>query len=247
MVTFCLSDIEGSTALWDAQPEAMADALVRHDELIADAVEAHGGSFIESMGEGDSTVSVFDSAPAAVEAALEANRALAARTWPPGIRSRCAGACTRARPSGVTDYLGPTVDLAARLRAQADGGQVFLSAVTAELVAGHLPEGYALVDLGPHRLRGSARRARAALAGPGVRRRSPHRVPVSRLPAFEAGDRRFFFGREDVVAEVIGRLAPGACWPSSARRAAASRRCCARGWSPPRAPARSTGCRTPRS
>ena len=78
VLTFCFSDIEGSTALWDAHPEAMADALVRHDELIADAVGAHGGSLIESMGEGDSTVSVFDSAPAAVEAALAANRALAA-------------------------------------------------------------------------------------------------------------------------------------------------------------------------
>ena len=86
VVTFCLSDIEGSTALWEAHPEAMAEALVRHDELIADAVEARGGSLIESMGEGDSTVSVFDSAPHAVEAALAANRALAAEPWPPGIR-----------------------------------------------------------------------------------------------------------------------------------------------------------------
>ena len=36
VMTFCLSDIEGSTALWDADPAAMAEALVRHDELIAD-------------------------------------------------------------------------------------------------------------------------------------------------------------------------------------------------------------------
>ena len=62
VVTFCCSDIEGSTALWEANPEAMAEALVRHDELIADAVARRGGSVIKSMGEGDSTVSVFDSA-----------------------------------------------------------------------------------------------------------------------------------------------------------------------------------------
>jgi tRNA A-37 threonylcarbamoyl transferase component Bud32 len=40
VVTFCTSDIPGWTALWEAQPEAMAEALVRHDELIAEAVEA---------------------------------------------------------------------------------------------------------------------------------------------------------------------------------------------------------------
>src|SRR4029078_10126636 len=85
-VTFCFSNIEGSTALRESHPEAMAEALVRHDELIADAVESRGGSLIKSMGEGDSTVSVFDSAPAAVVAALAANRSLAAEEWPPGIR-----------------------------------------------------------------------------------------------------------------------------------------------------------------
>ena len=84
----------------------MADALVRHDELIADAVERHGGSFIDSMGEA-TTVSVFDSAPAAVAAALAANRALAAEAWPPAFASLSAGACTRARPSGATTTTRP--------------------------------------------------------------------------------------------------------------------------------------------
>jgi len=40
VVTFCMTDIANSTALWDAHPEAMARALVRHDELIADVVDA---------------------------------------------------------------------------------------------------------------------------------------------------------------------------------------------------------------
>ena len=59
VLTFCLSDIEGSTAMWEADPAAMAEALVRHDELIADCVAARGGRLIGAMGEGDSTVSVF--------------------------------------------------------------------------------------------------------------------------------------------------------------------------------------------
>src|SRR5215218_7876603 len=41
VMTFCLSDIEGSTTLWDRDPAAMAEALVRHDEIIAAHVEAH--------------------------------------------------------------------------------------------------------------------------------------------------------------------------------------------------------------
>ena len=80
------------------------------------------------------------------------------------------------------DYFGPTINLAARLRGQADGGQIFLSSVTADLVAAHLPAGCALVDLGPHRLEGVAAPERIhALKGPGVTRASTgDRVPVPR-------------------------------------------------------------------
>jgi eukaryotic-like serine/threonine-protein kinase len=78
VITFCVSEIEGSTAMWDSDPIAMAAALVRHDELIADCAETHGGQFLKAMGEGDSTVSVFDSAPSALDAALAATRALSA-------------------------------------------------------------------------------------------------------------------------------------------------------------------------
>src|SRR5918995_5651020 len=155
VVTFCCSDIQGSSALWESHPEAMAEALVRHDALIADAVEARGGSLIKSMGEGESTVSVFDSAPAAIEAALAANRALTTEEWPPGIRIAARwGIHTGETERRDADYYGPSVNLAARVRAQADGGEILLSSVTGELVATHLPEGCSLIDLGPHRLKG---------------------------------------------------------------------------------------------
>ena len=47
----------------------MAAAIARHDELIAGVVEAHGGWFMQSTGEGDSTVSVFESPSDAVRTA----------------------------------------------------------------------------------------------------------------------------------------------------------------------------------
>jgi class 3 adenylate cyclase/WD40 repeat protein/tRNA A-37 threonylcarbamoyl transferase component Bud32 len=212
VVTFCFSDIEGSTALWEADPVAMAEALVRHDELITDCVEARGGRLIESMGEGDSTVSVFDSAPAALEAALAATRALAAEPWPGGFRIAVRfGLHTGEAEQRAAHYVGPNVNLAARLRGQADGGQIFVSSVTADLIPEHLPEGCELVDLGPHRLKGvSAPERIHALKGPGVSTPLPAtHCPYRGLLAFEAEDRDFFVGREEVVQEIIGGLAPG--------------------------------------
>lgn len=212
VTTFCLSDIEGSTAMWDSHPEAMAEALVRHDELIADCVERHGGQLIKSMGEGDSTVSVFASPTPALRAAVAATRALAAERWPDDLRIVARfGLHTGEAERRGTDYFGPSVNLAAGLRGQADGGQVFLSAITSDLVARHLPEGFALVDLGPHRLRGGAAPERIrALKGPGLDTPLPvTECPYRGLLAFEPEDREFFFGREQVVQELLGVLAPG--------------------------------------
>jgi WD40 repeat protein/class 3 adenylate cyclase/tRNA A-37 threonylcarbamoyl transferase component Bud32/energy-coupling factor transporter ATP-binding protein EcfA2 len=212
VMTFCLSDIEGSTAMWDSEPVAMAEAIVRHDELIADVVESHGGRFLKSMGEGDSTVSVFDSAPQALGAALAATTALAAEPWPEGLRIPVRiGIHTGEAERRGADYFGPAINLAARLRAQADGGQIFLSSVSAELVAGHLPAEYELVDIGPHRLKGLAAQERIhAVRGPGVEAPLPAtECPYRGLLAFEAGDRDFFFGREDVVQDLLDRLTPG--------------------------------------
>ena len=211
VMTFCLSDIEGSTALWESDPEAMAEALVRHDELIAEQVESRGGRFLKSMGEGDSTVSVFDSAPEALEAALGATRALAAEPWPGGLRIAARfGLHTGEAERRGTDYYGPTINLAARLRGQADGGQVFLSSVSADLVRAHLPADCELVDIGPHRLKGVGTPERIhALRGPDVDAPLPVTdCPYRGLLAFGPEDRAFFFGREAVVADLLDRLAP---------------------------------------
>jgi class 3 adenylate cyclase len=44
-VTFLFTDLESSTRLWEEMPEAMAEALARHDEILRDAVDAHEGVF----------------------------------------------------------------------------------------------------------------------------------------------------------------------------------------------------------
>lgn len=212
LITFCFTDIEGSTAMWDSDPAGMAEALTRHDALIAASVAAFGGRLVQSMGEGDSTVSAFRAAPEAVAAALAANRALAAESWPNDLAIVVRfGLHTGEAERRGEDYFGPTLNLTARVRGQADGGQIFLSSATADLVAARLPEGCDLVDLGPHRLKGFAAPERIrALRGPGVDAPRPVAdCPYRGLLAFEAEDREFFFGREDVVDDLLARLAPG--------------------------------------
>jgi WD40 repeat protein/class 3 adenylate cyclase/tRNA A-37 threonylcarbamoyl transferase component Bud32 len=209
VTTFCLSDIVGSLALWERDPRAMAAALVRHDELVAGAVESHGGRFLKSKGEGDATFSVFESAPAAIAAAVAATRAVAAEAWPDDLAIAVRfGIHTGEAEHRNADYFGPTVNLAARVRALADGGEILLSQLAAELVAGHLPDGCSLVDLGPHRVRGVEEpQTIQAIAGPGLA------APMSQCPyrgllAFDADDSGFFFGREDVLRTLVERLAP---------------------------------------
>src|SRR5215216_4737665 len=81
-LTFVLTDIEGSTRLWEDHHEAMARALATHDRLISTVVVDHGGRLVKAKGEGDSSFSVFDRPASAVAAALELQRALAAEPWP---------------------------------------------------------------------------------------------------------------------------------------------------------------------
>jgi class 3 adenylate cyclase len=152
-VTFLLTDVQGSTKLWETRPQAMGYALAAHDRVISEAVAAHGGRLLKNKGEGDSTFAVFTKASGATAAALACQRALASEPWPDGIQLRVRIAIhTGEAELRDNDYFGPTVNRTARLRATAHGGQFVMSQATADLVRDRLPEGAALNDLGIHRL-----------------------------------------------------------------------------------------------
>jgi len=70
MVTFLFTDIEGSTALWEDNPEAMKDTLARHDEILRHTIEDCGGFAFKTVG--DSFCCAFPTAPEALEAVLGA-------------------------------------------------------------------------------------------------------------------------------------------------------------------------------
>src|SRR6516164_77178 len=103
-VTYLLTDIEGSTRLWETVPEAMEVALERHNRLVTGVIEDHGGVVVTSRGEGDSFFAVFPGAVAAAEAAGDCQLALAREPWRRGPCCGCGWGCTAGRRgrAGVT-------------------------------------------------------------------------------------------------------------------------------------------------
>jgi predicted ATPase/class 3 adenylate cyclase len=156
-VTLLFTDIEGSTKLWEKSPRGMQVALTRHDALLWEAIEGHGGFVFKTVG--DAFCAVFPTALGALEAALAAQRGLFVEAWGEEI-----GALkTRmALHTGTTherdgDYFGPPVNRVARLLSAGHGGQVLLSSSTQELVRDHLPPQIHLRDLGERRLKDLSR------------------------------------------------------------------------------------------
>ena len=155
-LTLLMTDIEGSTRLWEDHPEAMSEALRRHDDLMLTAIERSGGYVFKTVG--DAFCAAFPTATDALQAAEAAQRTLIAEPWPEGatVRVRMAfhtGECEERDG----DYFGPAVNRVARLTAVAHGGQVVLSQATAEVVRDHLPPGVSLRDMGTHRLKDLSR------------------------------------------------------------------------------------------
>jgi predicted ATPase/class 3 adenylate cyclase/DNA-binding CsgD family transcriptional regulator len=164
-----LADVEGSTRLWETQPEEMTAAFARLDHALADLVSAHGGVRPVEQGEGDSFVAAFARASDAVACALELQRAPLAP-----IRLRIGVHTGEVQLRDEGNYIGATINRAARIRDLAHGGQTVLSGTTEDLVADVLPADAWLVDLGHHELRGVPRPERVVqLCHPDLRNDFP--------------------------------------------------------------------------
>jgi predicted ATPase/class 3 adenylate cyclase len=151
-VSLLFSDMEGSTALLARLGEAYREALAGQRRILRAAWTAHGG--VEMGTEGDSFFVVFETAPAAVAAAVEAQRALAAYRWPQGEQVKVRmGVHTGSPALHDGGYVGMDVHRGARIAAAAHGGQVVVSAATADLVGPALPAGVRLREMGQHRLK----------------------------------------------------------------------------------------------
>jgi class 3 adenylate cyclase len=148
-LTFLFTDVEGSTRLMERHPRAYGAALLRHDAIVRDAVEAAGGRIFETLGDG--VYAVFPRPAGATEAALRAQAGLVAERWGEvgALKVRMALHPGPVEPRGAR-YFGPPLYRCARILALLHGGQVVLSAAAARAA---LPAGAGLLDLGEHRLR----------------------------------------------------------------------------------------------
>jgi predicted ATPase/class 3 adenylate cyclase len=152
-VTFTFTDVEGSTTLVQRLgDQAFTEVLERHNQIIRSVLEETSG--IEVATEGDSFFTVHTDASQAVEAAVAIQRSLGAEPWPGGenVRVRI-GLHTGNAMLGGANYVGIDVHRASRISSAAHGGQIVMSATTAEAVSGSLASGTDLEELGHYRLK----------------------------------------------------------------------------------------------
>lgn len=151
-VVFLFTDIEGSTVRWEARPAEMRDAVRRHDEIVRVAMERHGGYVFKTVG--DAFCVAFRSARDGVDAALQAQRDLAAENWEPvqGLRVRMALHAGDADERDG-DYFGNAVNRVARLLAAGHGGQILASESVAAMLESALPNDVVLRSLGTFHLK----------------------------------------------------------------------------------------------
>jgi WD40 repeat protein/class 3 adenylate cyclase len=227
-VTFLFTDIEGSTRLLHELGDDYAGVLAQHRRLLRESFERHDGVEVDTQG--DSFFVAFSDPRSAVEAAADAQSALACHDWSGGAVPRVRMGLHTGEPMVAGDhYVGIDVHRGARIAAAAHGGQTLVSERTRD---GVLYDGVPgrLRDLGAHRLKDLPEPERLyqllvdglpstfpplrvheeALESAGLPDYSlpPADVPCpyKGLVAFEADDADVFFGREELVEDLVGRL-----------------------------------------
>ena len=135
VVTFVITDIEGSTRLMRKLGERYDAVLARHDALLSSSWTDNGGAHVSARG--DSHLAAFGDVASALRACADAQRRLAAEPWPTGTGPRVRmGAHTGLASPRDGDYVALAVHQAARVMAAAHGGQILVSDVVAGLCIG---------------------------------------------------------------------------------------------------------------
>ena len=156
LVTILFTDVEGSTALTDRLGDAKARDLLReHERLTRDALKEHGGSEVKTMGDG--FMASFSSATQALECAIALQKSFEGHSASAGERINVRIGLNAGEPiaeddpGGRADLFGTAVNMAARITATAEGGEILASNVVRELAAG---KEFLFNDRGETELRG---------------------------------------------------------------------------------------------
>ena len=154
--TILFTDVEGSTSLTERLGDARARELLReHEQTTRGALKAHGGSEVKTMGDG--FMASFSSATKALECAISLQQSFAqhneSANEPIKVRIglNAGEPIAEDDPGGRGDLFGTAVNMAARIAAKAEGGEILASNVVRELVAG---KEFLFADRGETELRG---------------------------------------------------------------------------------------------
>jgi class 3 adenylate cyclase len=152
MVTVMFTDMEGSTRLTQRLGDAAAQELLRtHNDLVREALKSQGGSEIKHTGDG--IMASFSTASKALDCAIAVQRAFASRNEEmPAEAIRVRVGLNAGEPVVEEhDLFGTAVQMAARVCAHAEPGQIVAANVVRELAAG---KGFLFSDIGDVTLRG---------------------------------------------------------------------------------------------
>jgi predicted ATPase/class 3 adenylate cyclase len=150
--TVLFTDVEGSTVLLRTLGEAYSDVLETHRGLIREALALHGGT--EHSTGGDSFFITFPSARDGLLAAVDAQIAITGHDWPESVQLRVRMGLHCGEVAWAHgDVVGMAIHEAARIASAANGGQIVVSSLIGELVAGSSLDAVALRSLGSHHLK----------------------------------------------------------------------------------------------
>ncbi|MCB9674594.1 MAG: protein kinase [Alphaproteobacteria bacterium] len=169
-VTLVFTDIQGSTQLWEADPEVARTSLAAHDAVMRKALHQHGGYEVKT--EGDAFMVAFESPVSALRFCVQVQLELHRHPWSDRLLARpeaAEGAGYRGlrvrmgvhegtpecrRHGGKADYYGPMVNRAARISGAGHGGQILVSGETWEKADRALRAAVKETSLGNFQLRG---------------------------------------------------------------------------------------------
>ena len=205
VTTFLFTDIEGSTRLWELEPERMRPALARHDAIARAAVERNRGEVVKMSGDG--LHAAFADPADGVRAAFEMQLEIAGgREDVTALAIRC-GLHAGVSERRDRDFFGGAVNRAARIMSVAHGGQILVSEAVAALVAERLPTDASLRDLGSVRLRDLSHPERIyQLEHPALRKDFPPLRSLESIANNLPQQMTSFIGRERELSELKALL-----------------------------------------
>ena len=201
------ADVEGSTRLLHLLGDRFAPVRGRMRELVREAAATRGGAEVDWAGDG--VFLAFPSARAAIAAAADIQRSLAAEPWPPDgtLRLRI-GVHTGEPALAVDGYVGMDVVVAARVCAAAHGEQVVVSRATRDMTGEDALEDSSYRALGRHRLRDVPEAVQLfQLVAPGLEVDFPplRTVAATSLPALH----HRLVGRDEALGRIESLLQAG--------------------------------------